>query len=128
MVELGKQVIDLVKDKQQPESERKQAFARLVNQNFDVKDITRFSLGPYWRDAPVAERKQFARVVNAYLIDVMWSRFGNYSGQHFAVTKTVPLSDGLTLVKSEIVSPNGANRSLWAGKCCIITAGTKLLM
>jgi len=107
MAGLGQKVIDLVKDKERPEAERKQTFGRLLDRDFDLPGITRFVLGFQWRSATGAERERFAQVFRRYLIDVEWSRFSGYSGQRFVVTQTLPLGGGLALVKSKIVDPNG---------------------
>lgn len=107
MTKLGDKVIQLIGNQKQPEAQRKQQFAQLVNQSFDMDGIARFVLGRYWRTASAGERQQFNQVFDRYMIDVYWVHFNQYTGQRFVVTKDQPVGDGTTLVSSQIVQPSG---------------------
>lgn len=105
--ELGSQVIALITDTQQPATQRKQQFAVLVEQAFDVPGIARFILGPYWRGASDQQRSEFQQVFATYMIDVYWSDFSRYSGQQLTVTAQHPASATASVVESEITQSNG---------------------
>lgn len=107
MTNLGNQVIQLIGNQQTPAAERKQKFAALMNQSFDVDGISRFVLGRYWRTANDSERQQFEQVFDRYMIDVYWGHFNQYTGQRFVVTKKTPEGADTTLVSSQIIQPNG---------------------
>ncbi|MDE2228429.1 MAG: ABC transporter substrate-binding protein [Alphaproteobacteria bacterium] len=107
MATLGNQVIQLIGNRQQPAAQRKQQFAQLVNQSFDVDGIARFVLGRYWRTASDSERQQFKQVFDTYMIDVYWGHFNQYTGQRFVVTTKRPVGEGTTLVTSQIIQPSG---------------------
>ncbi len=105
MANLGDQVIQLIGNRQAPAAERKQKFAALMNQSFDVDGIARFVLGRYWRTASDGERQQFEQVFDKYMIDVYWGHFNQYTGQRFVVTKKTPEGADTTLVTSQIIQP-----------------------
>ncbi len=107
MAKLGDQVVHLIGDQKQPAPERKQQFAQLVNQSFDVNGISRFVLGRYWRTASASERQEFEQVFDRYMIDVYWGHFNQYTGQRFVVTQNRSVGDGTTLVTSQIIQPSG---------------------
>lgn len=104
---LGEQVIQLIGDKQQPVAPRRQRFAGIVENAFDIDGIARFILGPYWRSASEQQRTNFEQAFKTYMIDVYWSDFSQYSGQQFTVSRVRPESANASIVDSEIVQNNG---------------------
>jgi phospholipid transport system substrate-binding protein len=105
---LGGQVVQLIADKQQPEAQRRQQFAGIVRNAFDLDRIARFILGPYWRTASVQQRTEFSQVFATYMIDVYWSDFSRYNGQKLAILGQRQESANTTVVNSEIDQTNGA--------------------
>lgn len=105
---LGTQVVHLIGDKQQPDAQRKQQFAGIVRNAFDVDGIARFILGPYWRSASEQQRTEFAQVFATYMIDVYWSDFSRYNGGKLEVTGQRQEGNNTTVVSSEIDQTNGA--------------------
>jgi phospholipid transport system substrate-binding protein len=103
---LGGRVIELISDQQQP-AQRKQQFATLVDEAFDMDGIARFILGAYWRSATDQQRTEFAEVFKTYMVDVYWSDFSKYSGQKLNVTGQRPESPTVTVVASQIDQPGG---------------------
>ena len=119
VTDLGTGVIKLTNDKGQPAATRKQAFARLANQTFDVSGIARFALGPVWRIATPAQRRQFEVAFDKYMIDVYWSRFERAKGASFTVTGERNAAPGETLVSTRLIAPN-SGRSIdakWRVDC-----------
>jgi phospholipid transport system substrate-binding protein len=104
---LGGRVIELISDQQQPAAQRKQQFATLVDEAFDMDGIARFILGPYWRSATDQQRSEFAQVFKTYMINVYWSDFSQYRGQKLSVTGQRPESPTVTVVSSEIDQSGG---------------------
>lgn len=104
---LGGRVVQLVSDKQQPAAQRRQQFGGLVDQAFDADGIARFILGPYWRTASDQQKSEFTQVFKAYMIDVYWTDFSQYSGEKLAVTGKRQESPTSTAVESEIDQPGG---------------------
>lgn len=104
---LGDQVVQLISDKQQPAAERKQQFAGLVDKSFDVEGIARFTLGSYWRTATEQQRADFQHVFEAYMVDVYWSDFSQYSGGKLSIAGQRTESATSTVVSSEIEQIDG---------------------
>ena len=61
------------------QAEREAKFHELVDEAFDVPAIARFVLGPYWRTATDAQREEFQKLFETYIVHVSAVRFGGYS-------------------------------------------------
>ena len=86
------------------QAERESQFQAIFDQGFDVPGIARFVLGPYWRTATDAQREQFPKLFEAYIVHVYAVRFGGYSGEQLKVTGSRPDGDNATLVTSQIIA------------------------
>lgn len=64
---------------------QKAELRKLLNHNFDMSTIARFSLGRYWRSASEAQRQEYMRLFNAMILDVYSARFSEYQGQQIEV-------------------------------------------
>jgi phospholipid transport system substrate-binding protein len=108
MTDVSHHVLQLIQDKQRPETDRAQEFQKLVDENFDLPKIARFVLGQNWRTATPDEQQQFTQVFRTYITQTYWSRFSQYySGQDFTVTHQQAESNDIILVNSQIVQPSG---------------------
>ena len=107
MSEVSSQVLQLLADKQHPDADREQQFAKLITADFDVPRVARFVLGQNWRTASDDERQQFTQAFQTYMIQVYWSRFTQYNGQNITVTGQRAQSDTLTVVSTQIIQPSG---------------------
>src|SRR5262252_9370321 len=90
------------------QAEREAKFHELVDQAFDVPAIARFVLGPYWRTATDAQREEFQKLFETYIVHVSAVRFGGYSGEQLKVTGSRPEGDKTVFVKSQIVRVGNA--------------------
>jgi phospholipid transport system substrate-binding protein len=98
--DLGERAINvLTSTKSEPE--RETAFRKLFDEGFDVPGIARFVLGPYWRTATDAQRDEFTKLFETYIIHAYVVRFSAYSGQQLKITGSRPEGDN-TLVNSQI--------------------------
>src|SRR5258707_5904214 len=50
------------------EAERERQFRVLFEQSFDLPEISRFVLGPYWRTATEQQRQEFVKLFDNYVI------------------------------------------------------------
>jgi phospholipid transport system substrate-binding protein len=104
--DLGERAINvLTSTKSEPE--RETAFRKLFDEGFDVPGIARFVLGPYWRTATDAQRDEFTKLFEAYIIHAYVVRFSAYSGQQLKVTGSRPEGDN-ALVNSQITGINNS--------------------
>jgi phospholipid transport system substrate-binding protein len=87
-------------------AQKEQFFHQLLRQDFDTRSIAQFVLGPYWRAASEAERQEFRKLFEDYIVRVYSKRFAQYHGEALNVTSSRADSDG-AIVASEIVRPNG---------------------
>src|SRR5258708_3552959 len=101
--DLGKRVIDVLTSTQS-QAERESKFHKLFDEAFDVPGIARFVLGHYWRTATDAQREEFPKLFETYIVHVYAVRFGGYSGEQLKVTGSRPEGDNASLVMSQIIA------------------------
>lgn len=94
-------------NKQLSEEERAKTFRELLDRDFDMPRISRFVLGPYWREASDQEKQQFQKLFEDYVVRSYAQRFSEYSGEQVKVTGSRPESETSTLVQSQVVRQNG---------------------
>ena len=90
-----------------PESEIEKRFQAMLEKDFDLPRIGRFVLGRYWASATDAEKQEFARLFEAYVVRSYSLRFSEYSGETVKVLGSRPQSQENTIVASQIVPPDG---------------------
>jgi phospholipid transport system substrate-binding protein len=88
------------------ETERERQFRGLFEQGFDVNEIARFVLGPYWRTATDAQRAEFIKLFENYVVHAYTVRFNAYAGQQLKVLGARPEGDNAWVVQSQIALPN----------------------
>ena len=94
--------------------EREREFRRLLTKRFHLKMIARFVLGRHWRRAEEAERDEFERLFEDYVVAAYARQFGNFAGEELKVGVGRPQSDRIALVESRITRPQGeALRIQW---------------
>ncbi len=91
-----------------PREERVRRFRSLLHEHFAVNTIGRWVLGRYWRAASEPQREEYLKLFEELIVSTYVDRFTRYSGEDFAVTRTVRNSDRDTLVFSVISRPQGA--------------------
>ncbi|HEX3499178.1 MAG TPA: ABC transporter substrate-binding protein [Stellaceae bacterium] len=90
------------------EAERERQFRVLFERSFDLPSIARFVLGPYWRTASEAQRQEFIKLFETYVIHAYTVRFNAYAGQRLKVLSSRPEGDNGAFVQSEIALPNSS--------------------
>lgn len=60
-------------------------FKKVLDRDFDVDKIARFSLGRYWRTASSAQQKEYVSLFRDMVVNVYAQRFGEYNGQTLEV-------------------------------------------
>ena len=102
---LGNQAIEVIRSGASPD-QKSAYFHRALHQDFDLRSISRFVLGPYWQSASEAERQQFKGLLEAHLVRFYGQRFAEYNGESLRVigSRTEP---GGAIVSSEIIRPQG---------------------
>jgi phospholipid transport system substrate-binding protein len=94
------------------EAEREKQFRALFDEAFDLPEISRFVLGPSWRTATDAQRQEFTKLFETYVVHAYTVRFNAYAGQQLKVGSARPEGDNGALVQSEIALPKGNQPSV----------------
>ena len=81
ITKLADQGIGFLGDKTISQEKQSTEFRKLLNKNFDMNTIARFSLGRHWRTATKSERGEYMKLFKAMIIDVYSERFSDYQGQ-----------------------------------------------
>ena len=105
--EFGARAIKILAETEPGEPRREAELRRLLSEGFDIEFISRFVLARYWRTASEAERAEFRRQFEDYVIAAYGRRFGTYSGERFAIGQTFPQEDERAVVRSEVVRGSG---------------------
>jgi len=82
-------------------------FRHLLSQNFDVPFIGKWVLGRYWRGATDAEKEEYLKLFEDYVVITYVERFDQYSGETINVVKSISDPGKDSLVFSEINRPSG---------------------
>lgn len=96
-----------VADRQLTQADREKTFRQLLETDFDIPRIARFTLGRYWATASDEDRQKFISTFEDYIVRSYTARFSEYSGETVKVTSSRPESDTSIIVNSEIVHTSG---------------------
>ena len=101
------QVLDLVMTK--TGAAREAGILRVLETDFDLNYMARFTLGVHWNQASPAERERFLRVAANAEAHAYARRFGEYGGQTLTVDRAAPRSrgDGISVVSSKLTQTDG---------------------
>ncbi len=104
---LAEEAVAALTAKDVTRDQRIQRFRQLLQDNFDVPVIGKWVLGRYWRSASDAEKEEYLKLFEEYVVVTYVERFDQYSGEQIEVVKTVSDPGKDSLVYSEIKRPTG---------------------
>lgn len=64
-------------------------------------------LGQYWKDAPAAQREEFTKTFEHYMVHIYTGQFDLYHDVEFQTVYTRPEGEGGTLVRTKIIRHDG---------------------
>lgn len=105
---MGDKALTSLTGKDISDEERTLRVRVLLRDNFDIKTIGRFVLGPSWRSASEAQKQEYMNLFEEMIVETYAQRFKEYSGLSFKVSSADRLSEKDTLVKSTIMQASGA--------------------
>jgi phospholipid transport system substrate-binding protein len=105
--QLGHTALMSLTEKDMPRRDRETRVRTILQDNFDVKTIGQFALGPYWREATDAQRKEYMNLFETMIVETYTSRFENYSGQILKVDGSTPAGGKDSIVSSRILQKDG---------------------
>lgn len=91
---------------------RTDALAALLRQGFELDTIAQLALGRYWRTAAPAQRDEYRRLFEAYIITVYGQRLDGYRGQSIRVTGSQPVGNDV-MVESWVEGGGSPVRLDW---------------
>lgn len=104
---LGSEAISVLADKSKTQADREAAFRKLFVQSFDIDAISQFVLGRYWRTATEAQRGEYQKLFQSFIVSSYAAKLGQYSGEKFTVKDARNESDGDSVVPSQVERTDG---------------------
>ena len=108
IADLGERAVRAMGDQTISLTEKNSRFRALLLEGFDLKTLSRFAVGRYWRTAGETQRAEYRELFTDYIVQTYASRFGQYSGERLQVSDGRAVGKRDILVKSQLLRPNGA--------------------
>ena len=99
---LSKEAVTSLTQSEVNNREREQRFRELFTENFDVPRIAQFVLGVYWPRATPAQRAEYLRLFEDFIVKSYSKKFGEYSGEEFKTGSVIRMSETDSVVSSLI--------------------------
>lgn len=109
---LGHKAIDMLSDESRNTIDRKRFFRSLLIEHFNIKKIGRLVMGRHWRTASDAQKEEFSRQFENFIVATYSDRLSEYSGEQFTVGATRQNGKRITAVASKITRTTGASVSV----------------
>ena len=104
---IGEKAIRELTPKDISEAERVRRMRALLAEAFDVKAISKFVLGIYWRRTTEDQRAEFLKLYETVVSHSYAGLFKKYSGEKFEVIRQVSVAGGGSIVYGRIKRMNG---------------------
>ncbi len=89
------------------DTERQQRFRAILIDIFDIPTIGQFVLGRYWRVSTDAQKAEYLRLFEEFVVQAYTNRFKELGDKKFNVGLTQPVTEDDTLVQTEIQESKG---------------------
>jgi phospholipid transport system substrate-binding protein len=106
--DMAKNAVTFISSQSLTPEQKQEQFKALLEANYDMKTISRFAIGQYWRTASDAQKQEYQDLFKDMIVKVYSKRFSDYKGQAFNATGWQKDSDHDFLVNSEIVPADGS--------------------
>jgi|OM-RGC.v1.016287473 ABC-type transport system involved in resistance to organic solvents, auxiliary component len=104
---LGEKAISLLNDKSLSKEENIKQFKSILNEGFDIKLISRYALGRYWRRASEVEKVKYQILFEEFIITTYANRLSQFGGEKFIVKNSRKIEKNDYLVSSQIIPQKG---------------------
>ena len=104
---LGERAIRELTPKDISDAERVKRMRALLAETFDVKAISKFVLGIYWRRTTEDQRAEFLKLYKTVVSHSYAGLFKKYTGETFEVIRQVSVAGGGSIVYGRIKRMNG---------------------
>ncbi len=107
VADIGERAMRELTPKDISEAERVKRMRALLAEAFDVKAISKFVLGIYWRRTTEEQRAEFLKLYRTVVSHSYAGLFKKYSGETFEVIRDMSVAGGGTIVYGRINRVNG---------------------
>jgi phospholipid transport system substrate-binding protein len=108
---LSVEAIDKLTDLKVPQNLREHRFRAMLQENFDVPNISRFVLGRYWRVATPAQQQEFVELFKEMVVQIYMTKLKDYRGQSLQVVGGRLDGEGkYALVETTVIDPSVSNK------------------
>ncbi len=105
---LDSTLVSVMKDaKKLGYSGRYELLKPVIEDTYDFRLITRYSVGRIWKTFDEEQRAMLVKRFTVLSVSTYAARFDGYSGEKFSVTSTKPLKRGRLLVRTELLKSDG---------------------
>lgn len=105
---LAEDALAIIDDQGLSRLEKRDKLQTLLEENFALKSIAKFSLGRYWRVLEEGQKEQYFDLFERYVANVYTKRFENYSGESIDITGTATSSNDDVVIASLVKPSNSA--------------------
>jgi phospholipid transport system substrate-binding protein len=105
---MARRALDFLGNAQQTQAQKTESFRRLLEDNYDMETIGRFTLGRYWKTATPQQRTEYQRLFKKRVVEMYSNRFSDYKGQKFETIGSRAEGDKDTIVSSKIIPADGS--------------------
>ena len=82
---MADQVVTILADKGIDRAGKEARFRQILTQNFDVQTIGAWVMGPAWKDATAAQKAEYLKLFESYIVKVYTGQLQTYSGEKVTV-------------------------------------------
>jgi phospholipid transport system substrate-binding protein len=104
---VGQNAINSLTNKEITQDQREERFRKILNAQFEIKLLARFTLGRFWRRASEKQQKEYTSLFEDFIVKAYAARFADYKGENFVVGKIRNINERDNLVQSEVVLTDG---------------------
>lgn len=101
---MADQVVTILANQGMDRAAKEARFRQILGQNFDVSTIAAWVMGPPWRTATPAQRAEYLKLFETYIVKVYTGQLSTYSGEKVLVTGAAADGPGVE-VTSRITDP-----------------------
>ena len=102
---MARRALDFLGNAQQTQAQKTESFRRLLEDNFDMETIGRFTLGKYWKVATPSQQTEYQRLFKKRVVEMYSRRFSEYKDQKIEVRSSRPEGENDVIVTSYVVQP-----------------------
>jgi phospholipid transport system substrate-binding protein len=101
---MADEAVAILADKGADRAAKEARFQKILTQNFDLQTIAAWVMGPPWRQTTAAQKADYLKLFESYIVKVYTGQLSTYSGEKVRVVGVEEDGNGVSVV-SRIVDP-----------------------